>query len=91
MRGPGALLSRGEALMFLCKTLMFLSKAERFSSQEFIPMLRFPRVVLSDGGITLAAVNCLDHRAKLGGCELTEHATFHGIHVDLGVAGQLNR
>lgn len=84
MRGPGALLSCGEALMLL-------SKADRLSSQEFIPVLRFPRVVLCDGGIALAAVNCLDHRAKLGGCELPEHATFHGIHVDLGVAGQLNR
>lgn len=91
MRGPGALLSCGEALMLLSKTLIFLSKADRLSSQEFIPVLRFPRVVLCDGGIALAAVNCLDHRAKLGGGELPEHATFHGIHVDLGVAGQLNR
>jgi len=67
VRDPGALLSFGEALMFRCKTLMFLGKAERFSSQEFIPMLRFPRAVLCDGGIALAAVDCLDYRAKLGG------------------------
>lgn len=84
MSGPDALLGRSEALMFLGKT-------ERFSSQEFFAMLRFPRLVLCDGSVALAAVDCLDQSAKLSGCELTEHAMFHGIHVDLGVAGQLNR